>query len=46
MLITFGYGDLLGVSEATVKRRIGELKASGFIARVGSNKNGHWEVLK
>ena len=41
-----GYGDLLGVSEATIKRRIGELKASGFIARVGSNKNGRWEVLK
>ena len=40
------YGTLLGVSEATVKRRLGELKAAGYIIRVGSNKSGHWEVLK
>ena len=40
------YGTLLGVSEATVKRRLGELKAVGYIIRVGSNKSGHWEVLK
>ena len=40
------YGALLGVSEATVKRRLGELKAAGYIIRVGSNKSGHWEVLK
>lgn len=40
------YGALLGVSEATVKRRLGKLKAAGYITRVGSNKSGHWEVLK
>ena len=40
------YGALLGVSEATVKRRLGELKAAGYITRVGSNKSGHWVVLK
>lgn len=40
------YCALLGVSEATVKRRLGELKAAGYIIRVGSNKSGHWEVLK
>ena len=40
------YGALLGVSEATVKRRLGELKAAVYITRVGSNKSGHWEVLK
>lgn len=40
------YGALLGVSEATVKRRLGELKAAGYITRVGSNKSGHWEMLK
>ena len=39
------YGDQIGVSEATIKRRLGELKKSGLIVRVGSNKNGHWEVL-
>ena len=39
------YGEQVGVSEATIKRRLGELKKSGLIVRVGSNKNGHWEVL-
>ena len=39
------YGEQIGVSEATIKRRLGELKKSGLIARVGANKNGHWEVL-
>ena len=39
------YGALLGVSEATVKRRLGELRKAGMIVRVGSNKTGHWEVV-
>lgn len=39
------YAALIGVSEATVKRRLGELKNDGVIIRVGSNKTGHWEVL-
>ncbi|MBR4837762.1 MAG: Fic family protein [Bacteroidales bacterium] len=40
------YAKLLGVSEATVKRRLGELKNQGVIVRVGSNKTGHWEIIK
>ena len=40
------YAKLLGVSEATVKRRLGELKNQGLIVRVGSNKTGHWEIKK
>ena len=39
------YGQRIGVSEATVKRRLGELKA-GLIVRVGSNKNGHWQITR
>ena len=39
------YASMIGVSEATVKRRLGELKNDGFIIRVGSNKTGHWEVI-
>jgi len=38
------YAAIVGVSEATVKRRLGELKKEGTIIRVGSNKTGHWEV--
>ena len=39
------YASLLDISEATVKRRISELKKRGRTNRVGSNKNGHWEVM-
>ena len=42
------YGDYaarLGVSAATIKRKLGELKASGRIRRVGAKKNGHWEIV-
>lgn len=39
------YGALLGVSEVTIKLRLGELREAGTIVRVGSNKSGYWEVL-
>ena len=39
------YAASVGTSEATVKRRLGELKKDGIIIRVGSNKTGHWEVI-
>ena len=39
------YGALLGVSEATIKRRLGELRKVGMIVRMGSNKSGYWEVV-
>ena len=39
-----GYAALLGVSEATVKRRLADLKKAGVIVRVGSNKTGRWET--
>ena len=39
------YGKILGVSEATIKRRITELKKQGKIVRVGANKVGYWKVV-
>ena len=39
------YAAQIGVSEATVKRRLGELKNDGIIIRVGSNKTGRWEII-
>ena len=39
------YAAQIGVSEATVKRRLGELKHDGMIIRVGSNKTGYWEIV-
>ena len=41
-----GYAAIVGASEATVKRRLGELKKGGAIIRVGSKKTGHWENNK
>ena len=38
------YATMIGVSEATVKRRLGELKKAGVIIRIGSNKTGHLQV--
>lgn len=38
------YAKLIGVSEATVKRRLGKLKKEGMIVRVGSNKTGYWQI--
>ena len=35
-----------GLTLATVKRRLAELKQKGYIERVGSNKFGCWKVLK
>jgi Fic family protein len=40
------YAAIVGASEATVKRRLGELKKEGAIIRVGSKKTGHWENNK
>ena len=37
---------IVGASEATVKRRLGELKKEGIIIRVGGNKTGHWVINK
>ncbi len=39
------YGAILGVSEATIKRRLNEMKKEGLVARMGSNKTGHWEIV-
>jgi ATP-dependent DNA helicase RecG len=36
---------MTGVSPATVKRRIQNLKKEGRIRRIGSKKTGYWEVI-
>lgn len=38
------YAAMLGVSEATVKRRLSDLKKAGLVTRQGGNKSGQWEV--
>ena len=40
------FANVLGVSEATIKRRLNEMKAQGIIKREGSNKTGYWVICK
>lgn len=34
----------LGVSDRMVRKHLNTLKEKGLIARVGSNKTGHWKI--
>ena len=36
---------LLGLSENCIYKNLKTLKAKGIIERMGSNKNGYWEIL-
>ena len=36
----------IGKAERTVKRALASLKEKGLIERVGSDKAGHWKILK
>ena len=36
---------LIGISSTAIDNNISYLKNHGFIIRVGSNKNGYWQVL-
>ena len=38
--------EILNISESTVTRATRELKKSGFIKRMGSDKTGKWQILK
>ncbi len=35
----------LNVSRETIRKTIKELKNNGVIKRIGSDKNGHWEII-
>jgi predicted HTH transcriptional regulator len=39
-------GERLKRSLSTVKRKIKELKHSGKIERIGSDKSGHWKIIE
>lgn len=36
----------LKVSEKTIKRDLAFMQSAGIIKHVGSDKTGHWEVVK
>ena len=39
-------GAVLGISSRMVRKHIASLREAGIIVRVGSNKTGHWEVVR
>jgi predicted HTH transcriptional regulator len=39
-------GDALGISKRAVLKQIEKLKQQGRLARIGSSKGGHWQVLE
>ncbi|MBO7440523.1 MAG: putative DNA binding domain-containing protein [Bacteroidales bacterium] len=40
------FAERIGISRSTVTRTLTKLVQMGKIRRVGSNKNGHWEIVK
>ncbi|MBP5706461.1 MAG: winged helix-turn-helix transcriptional regulator, partial [Spirochaetales bacterium] len=38
--------ERIGKSRATVTRALVKLQNDGHIRRIGSNKSGHWEIIK
>ena len=38
--------EKLGVSRKTIERDMTVLQEKGLVQRVGSNKTGHWELVK
>lgn len=38
------FAEEVNVSDRMIKKYIRELKNLGLIRRIGSNRNGHWEV--
>ncbi len=44
-ITTTQMADVFNVSERTIKRDIASLKDNGFLARIGSDKSGNWEIL-
>ena len=39
-------GAALGISSRMVRKHIASLREAGIIVRIGSNKTGHWEVVR
>lgn len=38
--------DIIGKSEITIYRHLDSLVKRGFVIRVGSRKNGYWQLIK
>lgn len=38
--------DAVGIGKTAIQNNISYLQKSGYIERIGSNKNGYWKVLQ
>jgi len=38
--------NVIGISAAGIRWQLENLKSMGIIRRIGSKKNGHWEIIK
>jgi ATP-dependent DNA helicase RecG len=36
----------MNLNDATIYRNISKLKEKGIIKRIGTRKNGHWQIIK
>ena len=45
-ITTYKLMQVIGISKGYVEKIIRKLKQKKYIERVGSNKTGHWKVLK
>ena len=45
-ITTSEMANILGISRRAVAKQISILKIDGQLRRVGSDKGGHWEVIK
>lgn len=36
---------IIGISQTAIENNIAKLKKTGFLARIGPDKGGHWEIL-
>jgi len=37
--------DIIGINIRNIKDNISKLKLKGVLQRIGSDKNGHWEII-
>ena len=45
-ITSLGLSDVLHISDRMVRKHIALLRDANIIKRVGSNKTGHWEIIK
>ncbi|HHU17126.1 MAG TPA: winged helix-turn-helix transcriptional regulator [Clostridiales bacterium] len=45
-ITTVRLSEIIGISKRNIEANISDLKKKGIVERIGSRKNGYWEVTK